>query len=150
MSLISNQFAPAGIRAHRAAIKVILGTDPAAATEFLETVPAGKLWHLKAVSVGLTTDGTGTVWPSLVIDDGTTSFFRAQSGTAAQSLSTTQRHTWATDLVQAGAAADVAKTGVLPTDLFLPAGYRVGSASVTLNGTDNFTAPALYVVEYDV
>lgn len=126
------------------------GSDPAAAAEFSTTVPTGKAWLVKAVSAELVTDGTGTPWPSLVIDDGTDIIFRGLSGSAAQAVSTTCRHTWAPGLVQGGAASDAGKTGGLPADLVILEGYRIRSLTSSLAGTDNWGAPSFYVVEFSI
>jgi len=64
--------------------KRIAGTDVAANTEFSETVPAGKAWGLLAVHVVLVQGATQTPQPILVLDDGTTDFFRGFGSSAAQ------------------------------------------------------------------
>ncbi|MBI3936408.1 MAG: hypothetical protein HY323_05480 [Betaproteobacteria bacterium] len=131
--------------------KQVTGTDPAANTEFSETVPAAKAWKLVAVSVALVQGATQTPQPILVIDDGADVFFESFGSSAAQAVSTTCQYTWApghTLSGQVGATTNVHSTGPLPEGLVLPPGFRIRSSTIGIGANSNYGAPSLYVVEY--
>lgn len=132
------------------AVTVVAGTNPAANTEITETVPAGKYWRLLAVSVSLVQGITQTPWPVLILDDGSTTLYESFSGSSAQAVSTTARHTWGVGLTPAiaGATTNVHATGALPRDLLLGPGYRVRTATVGIGVNTDYGAPTLTVVEY--
>jgi hypothetical protein len=153
VTLISNQAAPPGVNAARAVRKIVAGTNPAANTEVSETVPAGKTWHLKAVSVALVQGITNTPQPILVIDDGTAAGVVAEihGATTAQAVSTTCRYTWAAGLTLTGlvgATTDVHAHAPLPEDLILRPGYRIRTNTIGKAGTSDYGVPTLTVVEY--
>lgn len=129
------------------------GTNPAANTEFSETVPAGKAWRLFAVSVALVQGATQTPQPILVIDDGTDVIFESFGSTTAQAVSTTCQYTWApghplSGLV--GATTNVHSVGPLPLGLVLPAGYKVRSSTIGKGANSDYGAPSLFVAEYSI
>jgi hypothetical protein len=128
--------------------KVVTGTDPPANTEFSQTVPTGKYWQLFAVSVSLVQGATQTPQPTLIIDDGTTTFSQSLGASSAQNASVTTQYNWAPgNLLTAGAAATVA-TAPLPKDLLLPAGYRIRSSTIGIGANSNYGAPAFFVLEF--
>lgn len=127
--------------------KVVTGSDPAANTEFSQTVPTGKYWQLYAVTVSLAQGATQTPQPTLIIDDGTTTLYQSFGGSSAQNASVTAQYTWAPGLsLTAGGAATVI-TAPLPADLELPAGYRIRSSTTGIGANSNYGAPAFFVVE---
>ncbi len=129
----------------------VAGTNPAANTEFSETVPAGKQWQLVSVSIALVQGLTQTPQPILVIDDGVNVVFESMGSSAAQAVSTTCQYTWGADLPltgQIGSGTNVHSTAPLPDGLLLPAGYRVRSVTVGIGVNSDYGAPSLYVVEY--
>ena len=133
------------------ALKVVTGADPAANAEIAVTVPTGKAWKLLAVSVALVQGATQTPQPILVIDDGTTTFFEGFGSSAAQSVSTTCRYSWAAGLPlsgQVGSGSGVHATAPLPEDLVLPAGSRIQTSTLGKGANSDYGAPALYVIEY--
>jgi hypothetical protein len=132
-------------------VAVVTGTNPAANTEFSETVPTGQRWQLLAVTVSLAQGITQTPQPILVIDDGTTVLFESFGSSAAQAVSTTCRYTWAPGhplTGQVGATTNVHSTGPLPRGLLLPAGYRVRSSTIGIGAATDYGAPTLFVVKF--
>lgn len=131
----------------------INGTNPAANTEISETVPAGKAWLLKAVSVALVQGITQTPQPILVIDDGTDVVFESFGSSAAQAASTTCRYTWAPELSltgQIGTGANIHSMAPLLEELVLPAGYRVRTVTLGIGANTDYGVPSLYVAEVNV
>lgn len=131
--------------------KPILAADPAANTEVLATVPAGKSWLLASVSVQLVQGITNTPQPILVIDDGTNVFYESFGSSAAQAVSTTCRYTWAPDSPltgQVGVTTGVHSTAPLPQALILGPGYRVRTSTLGLAATADYGVPVLYVCEF--
>lgn len=130
--------------------QVVLGTDPAANTEISETVPAGEIWRLLAVSVALVQGATQTPQPILSISDGTTTFYESLGSTAAQSASTTCRYTWAPGLVvsgQVGATTNVHSVAPLPEDMLLLPGYVIATVTVGKGANSDYGQPAFFVVK---
>jgi hypothetical protein len=130
------------------ALKVVVGADPAANAEFSQAVPAGKTWNLLAVTVSLVQGITQTPQPTLILDDGTTTFFQTFGASSAQNASVTTQYTWSADLpLTAGGAATVA-TAPIPADLYLGPGSRIRSSTIGIGANSNYGAPAFYVVEF--
>lgn len=128
--------------------EVVIGTNPAANAEISQTVPAGELWWLLAVSVACVQGLTQTPQPLLSITDGTTKFFESFGSTTAQAVSTTCQYTWApgfplTGLV--GATTNVHSTGPLPPDLVLRPGYVISTVTVGLGANTDYGAAAFFV-----
>jgi hypothetical protein len=124
-----------------ASVTSATGADAAAGAEAgTITVPAGQRWLLKAVTVVCVQGATQTPWPTLTIDDGTNVLFAAKSGTAAQALDTTCRHSWAPNgpLTIAGATTAVIATGPLPADFVLEAGYRISTVTAGIGANTNY------------
>ena len=130
----------------------VTGTNPAANTEFSETVPTGKSYELVSVTVSLAQGLTQTPIPILVIDDGTDVFLELPGSTTVQAVSTTTQYTWAVGLAlsgQIGATTTVRATSPLPPNLILPEGYRIRSVTPGIGANSDYAAPSLYVVETD-
>jgi hypothetical protein len=125
-----------------------LTADPAAGSELAAlTVPTGKLWEPLLYTASLVQGITQTPWPSLVIDDGTNVVAQMLSGTAAQSVSVTTRHTWGIGLLAAGGAGGAASVGGLPR-LILPAGYRIRTLTGGIGANTDYGVARLMVKEY--
>lgn len=148
MSFIPEQVLVLGTRYTSPIIKVVTGTDPVANTETSDTVPAGKAWLLLGYSVQMVQGATQTPWPSLILDDGTSTLFQAFSGTAAQSAGVTTQHSWGVNVPATGSAATTANTGPLPFALLLPAGYRCRTSTTGIGANSNYGAPKIFVAEY--
>jgi hypothetical protein len=128
-------------------IRSIAGTDPAANTEFSETVPTGARWELLALQVVLADDANViNRMPKLVIDDGTTSVFISDPGAGQAAASTT------TYVAGAGTTrldkVSTTSQWSLPVGLMLMAGYRIRSSTLNLQVGDNYGAPQLLVREW--
>lgn len=133
------------------AIKRVAGADPAANVEVLDTVPAGKTWELLVVSIPLVQGITQTPQPILVIDDGTNVLYEMFGSSAAQAVSTTCRYNWGPDLAltgQVGATTNVHSTAPLPSGLYLPAGYRIGTNTIGKGANTDYGVPSYVVIEY--
>lgn len=139
---------PTGFAFSTRDIKQINGADPAANAEFSESIPAGKIWELLAVSVSLVQGATQTPQPTLIIDDGADVVFQGYGASSAQNASVTARYTWAKDLPLGAAGALTIVTAPLPSGLFLPAGWRIRTSTIGIGANTNYGAPSLYVVEY--
>ena len=125
----------------------ILGTDPAAGVEIAQSVPAGKIWRLHALSFQLVTDVTAiTREVRIVVGDGANIFFMTAAG-----LSHTASETWRYSISNLGLVGTIAPTtGValipLPLLVLLPA-YTFATNTVNLQAGDDFGQPNMYVEE---
>lgn len=131
--------------------KLFAGTDPAANTEILETVPEAKQWELKVVSVSLVQGLTQTPQPILVIDDGSESIYEGFGSSNVQAVSTTTRYNWGVGLplsAQTGATTNVHATAPLPEGLVLNAGWRIRTNTLGKGANSDYGVPMLLVVEY--
>ncbi len=128
-------------------LRSITGTNPAAGAEFSETVPTGALWRLRSGSVVLTCDATVANRQSkLRIDDGTDFVFYGGFGANSVAGEVSQV-CWAA----VGASAPSSNSGRLyqiPIDFKIPGGYRIRSATSSIQAGDNYDAPQLYVEEF--
>lgn len=141
----------AGAPSSLSVLRKFAGTDVAANTEILETVPTGKYWEIKAVTVQLVQGATQTPQPILVLDDGTDVIFEAFGSTTAQAVSTTCRYTWAPGHTLSGlvgATTNVHAVAPLPAGLLLGPGSRIGTSTIGIGANSNYGIPVLYVVEY--
>jgi hypothetical protein len=148
-----NGFNPiTGNAAQQGILKPVTGTNPAAGAEISETVPTGKWWLLKSLSVLLVQGITQTPQPILTLDDGTNVFYEAFGASNAGAASTTARYTWAEGLqltAHIGATTNVHANGSLPPGgILLPAGYRIKTVTVGIGANSDYGAPQLLVVEY--
>lgn len=129
------------------AIRSIAGSNPAANTEIVETVPAGARWRLQSIRFALTTDATAANREvAITFDDGTTVYAEAHSG-ANQAASLTRQYTAARVGVRGAAATGTGILIAIP-DLVLPAGHRISTATTNRQATDDFGAPQLLVEEW--
>lgn len=138
----------------RGTIRFVTGSAPAAGADILETVPAGKAWHLKSLKTSLLTEGTaGTRVVKLTVDNGVgvaQEFNTALSHAATLTCSYSWIEGWGTALGSSGVAGGSAITTGLPPELILPAGCRINTLTVLIKPLDQYAAPMLYVVEYDL
>jgi len=125
--------------------------NPAAGTDWSQTVPTNARWELVAASALLTTSAVvANRQPRLIADDGATPVFEAASPVAI-TAGLAIRESWG-----AGAggpvSADILTGGAvssgLPNDLYLPAGFRVRSATGAIDVGDQWSAIRLYVREW--
>lgn len=129
------------------ALRSILGSDPAAGVEISETVPTGARWRLRAMRAVLTTDITiASRYPEIVVDDGTTVFFRSPSS----ALIIADRAIGVSVLSNANFnyALSTDIDIQIPADLQLLAGWRVRTSTFGIVAGDNWAAPQMLVEEW--
>jgi hypothetical protein len=128
---------------------VIVGTDPAAGGEILETVPAGAQWRLIAMRATLVTDVTViNRVVRLASDDGASSFVQIDVA-YAQPQSTGIVYTFADFSLRGIGAVDTVVCG-FPGRAILGAGFRFRTATFNLQAGDNWSAPVYMVEEWPV
>jgi multisubunit Na+/H+ antiporter MnhC subunit len=126
----------------------VVGTNPAANVEFSQTVPAGKIWQLLAISVSLAQGATQTPQPVLVITDGTNTVYQAFGASSAQNSAVTTQYTWAPGLPLSAAGASTIATAPLPQGLVLTAGYVISSSTIGKGANTDYAAPVFFVNEF--
>lgn len=127
--------------------QVVIGTDPAAGDEIVETVPAGELWIVQSVVFQLVTDATAPVRAvALVFDDGANVHTRMPAATT-QAASLTIIYTFfpTAAAINLGATAGMSQP---LAEVALPAGSRIRTVTSGRAPGDNFGAPTLHVVKY--
>jgi len=133
--------------AGRGFVRSIVGTDPAAGAEILETVPTDAVWRFIATRAILVTDATvASRIPIFNFDDGANIYYAVAAQLAIPAS------TSAGVSIGAGqGAADLINTAMTipaPANLYLPAGHRVRTTTANLQAGDNWTAPILLVEEW--
>lgn len=127
-------------------------TNPASGSEVpTTTVPDGKYWWLKGVSVSLVQGLTQTPQPILVVDDGTNIYYEMFGSSAAQGASTTCRYSWGIGLPltgQVGSGANIHSTAPLPDSLVIPGGGRILTSTLGIGANTDYGVATLYIVEY--
>ena len=128
-------------------IRSITGTDPAAGSEIIETVPTGARWRLLGMSFLLvTSSAAATRQVMLTLDDGSSRFSTAIAG-STQTASQTHRYS-----VLLGGESRITATNeqsvVHSADIILLQGFRIRTLTVSLQAGDNFGAPQLWVEEW--
>lgn len=128
-------------------VRSIVGTDPAAGVEILETVPAGARWSLRSFRFVLVASAAvANRRPTLIIDDGANELWRVNSN-VNQIANETSTY-------EAGAGAPFATLDVrvyslpLPVGLVLPAGARIRTSTAALDAADNYAAPQYLIEEW--
>jgi len=107
------------------------GTNPAAAVEVVETVPAGHAWLVSSVAVPLAQGATQTPQPILVVDEGTGS--TTSLGTVTVTIATPGLFTLNGHGLAAGDIVFLKTTIALPTGLAANTVYYVIAAGLTSN-----------------
>jgi hypothetical protein len=128
-------------------IRSITGTDPAAGAEVSETVPTNARWRLMAVFVQFVADANvANRNPFLIIDDGATTLLEIGSSTSITAGQTINLNYGAVG----GNAAPGSNGHVIsiPPDLYLMGGFRIRTATTSIQAGDNFGAPQLWVEEW--
>jgi len=126
-------------------LRVIVGTDPAAGVEILETVPTGARWKLRSVAFTLVTAvAVANRTPVLTIDDGANILWEVGTN-VAQTASQAAKY-------RAGVGVPLTTFGALsyllplPSELPLAAGSRIRTVTGALQAADDYSAP-IYTVE---
>ena len=131
----------------------ITGSDAVSGSEISYTVPAGKIWNLKSATftmwAGSGSSGTARS-PYLVItgSDGYTNY-QIYCGHDYVSGSGVTTYYWI-----AGLPSDTLHTGSIvvtpiPNDVILLENYVIKTSTTGFGTTDNWTAPAFYVEEWE-
>lgn len=128
-------------------IRSLTGTDPAANTEFSETVPTNARWKLRTVTVSFVTDANvASRDVNLIVDDGTNTIIKIGT-TSSQTAGTTRQITWA-DLGFAPGSLTNGISPAFPPDVLLLQAYRVRTSTNAIQVGDNYGAPQLLVEEW--
>ncbi len=118
----------------------LTGTNPAADTEIIETVPSNTIWRLWGAYATLVTDATAANRRvKVLIDDGTNTLF-ASDASAVHTASLTEAYI-------IGPHAGVVGDHWIPTPpgMLMLAGWRMQTSTTLLKTTDNWSAPQLTV-----
>lgn len=138
---------PQGSAEGRGAMKLVLGTDPVAGAEISETVPAGRMWILRALSAQFVADATvANRLPMLFFDDGGANVFGQSGDSGAVTAGLSIQYAWANTFVRI--ISNVTIAAQLPTELRLPAGFRIRTLTNNLQAGDNWGAPRMFVEEF--
>lgn len=131
----------------RGLLRSITGTNPAANTEFSETVPTGALWRFISLSAILVTDANvATRSASIAFGDGVANFaFSGASGAHGANL--TWRYVFA-DVGAGSTGSTTANLIVTPAEIMLMAGYTISSVTAFRQVGDDWSAPQLFVEEW--
>lgn len=128
-------------------VRIFRGDDPGAGADVSVTVPGGVLWQLYTVLLMLVTDATvANRTATLVIDDGTTEFFRADP-IQSMAASTTRRFQWSAGGDTRNAVNNSMEMALPSPPLVLRPGCRIRTATGSFQAGDNYAAPAFYVIE---
>lgn len=128
-------------------LRLIVGATPAAGAEISETVPTGAQWELISFEADLTTAvAVANRVPVFTIDDGANIYYRAPVN-GNETASATWRNILTTiGSVNNGLLQNVAVEGA-PSNLRLPAGHRIRTATIAIQGADQYAAPIYLVRE---
>lgn len=130
---------------------VYTGTDPAANTEVLETVPAGKVWVLQTLTFTFVADANvATRRMVLIIDTGGggSNVYRIEAS-GSQAAGTSVNYTG--DATQSRRGELDGNTEVYGlTSQPLGAGMRIRTTTTNIQVGDNYGVPVFSVLEYDV
>lgn len=123
----------------------ITGTDPAAGAEISETVPANTIWRVKSMWFRFVSDASGTPRVQLLLDDGVSADpFWKQPAAEVQNASSSWQYS-----IGEGVESIEQINGIfqmsLPPNIFLSAGYRLSTVTVSIDAGDNYGAPQLSV-----
>jgi len=128
-------------------IRAIVGTNPAAGVEIVETVPTNARWRLLALLTNFVTDATvANRFAQLLLDDGANIFF-ASDPPAAQTASLALNYAFGQGLARL-ASALATHTWGSPNGIHLPGGFRVRTATNGIVAGDNWGAPTFLVEEW--
>jgi hypothetical protein len=128
-------------------LRLIAGTNPAAAAEITEAVPTGAAWKLHALSAQLVTDATvANRNVRLMADDGANIYVMSDANYAHPGSTTLAYSAKALPTQAVGASTFV--NIPWPHDLVLPAGHRIRTLTQNIQAGDNWGVPLLYVEEW--
>lgn len=132
----------------RGSIRGITGTNPGAGSEISEVVPTNALWRLIGFHFQLVNDANvATRRVVLIIDDGSDTLMRLESA-GVQLASVTNNYSWLSGHGFSSSASIIDQEMPLPTDLYLPQGFRIRTETTNIQAGDNFAAPELFIEEW--
>lgn len=130
------------------AVRVVVGSVPAAGADILETVPTGARWELVALTALLTTAvAVANRLVALTIDDGANVYFK-DSPNFVQTASLTDTYSFADGQNKLATPSATAVVGNLPADGRLLAGHRIRTSTALIQAADQWTAPIYLVREW--
>lgn len=125
--------------------RVLQPVAPAAGAEFSATVPGGDVWELRSVRFTLTTSAVaGNRVPQLLMDDGTTEFFRTASATAIPASTIAQLSAFPGSADSAPGLLRILPFPDSPAPL-LWGGCRLRTLTTLIDAGDAYSAPVLLV-----
>lgn len=128
----------------RGSKRSIAGSNPTATNPISEAVPTNALWIIPSTYFTFVTDATGTPRVDVTIDDGTNTFFRNKSQ-STQDASATWLYTLSPFVADRLVQNDNVTMNI--PYIAIPEAYRLRVTADSIGGTDDFTAPRLYVYE---
>jgi len=128
-------------------LRLVLGTDPAAGSEVVETVPTNAVWRILSVRVSLVTDSTvANRRPALYLDDGTTTLFVLRAA-AVQAAGLTRTYHFIRSFPNP-TLDDTSQQYIWLPDIKLRGGYRIRTSTENLQAGDDYTQPVLLMEEW--
>lgn len=131
----------------RGDIVTYTGSNPAANTEWSETVPTGTMWRILSIRAQLVTDANAANRRvGITITDGTNTVLK-ENAESVQAASLTHNYNIAPH--GSRAVADVEHYIPLPAidNFWLPAGYVIASTTLSRQSGDDWGAPVFMVEE---
>ena len=129
-------------------VQTMGGTDPAAGAEISETVPAGEVWHLRAIRFTLVTSATAaTRVVHLRIADGSNVYFECIAN-ASQTASLTRQYSGQPTQTT---ITDTTGTEIIipiPANLYLNTGWTISTVTTALQAGDNYQAPTMLIENF--
>lgn len=129
-------------------IRTVTGTDPAAGSEWQESVPTGARWQLMTVAVDLVTGAAVANRTSRLSlrAGGTRVFGSAQKGIVT--ASSTRTLFWGASMPIETEISPNANIAGIPAPMILKAADEVASDTDNMQAADNYGAPRIYVREW--
>jgi hypothetical protein len=131
----------------RGAMRVINGTTPAPGGEITEVVPSNVLWRLQTFSFVLNTSAAVANRGVLLVFDNGVASYSYSTATSGQPAGLSQSYTFAPGypLVNIYPSQVMAPA---PTDHFIPAGFRIRTATPSLQAGDQYSTISYLVEEW--
>ena len=128
-------------------LRILTGTNPAAGSEILETVPTGAQWELLSFrATFVTSTAAATRLPALEIDDGTTTYIRIYSA-QGNTANLTAYWYWTKDALASYEATTFYNIVNPLGSLTLLPGHRIKTVTGAIQSGDNWGAPTYTVIE---
>lgn len=132
----------------RGRIREVTGTNPAAGEEISDNVPAGRIWHILAVSFQLVTDATVANRRVVFETSGNGGWFTRHIASIDQAASVTRAYSVAkfSSITDADNGNNI-QIG-LAHDIYIPESGFLVTSTTNLQAGDNFTAPVYLIEEF--